>query len=489
MKEKKYRSLGINALLSTFMSALSVLFPLITYPYVFRVLHAGGVGRVDYATSIVNYFALIASLGVNVYAVREGAKVRDEKEKLNRFASQIFTINVLSTLVSFAALLLFLLVVPSMQEYKWLILLLSLSTLFSTMGIEWMNTIFEDYLYITIRSLLTRIISLVLLFVLVRNAEDYYLYALLNVFTNGIVCIMNWAYCRRYVTIKVTKKIEWKKHSKPIFLLFANSVTTSIYVSADTTMIGVFSGDVAVGLYSIAAKVYGVVKKMIVAMYSVTIPRISYHLGNNEHDKVREVYSKLLSNILIVLLPSSCGLICIAKEIILLMGGEEYLGAVSTLRLLSVALLGAILGGTVTYCYNIPFGREKDNVIATCISAAINLGLNFILIPKYKQDGAALTTAISEIFVFVFCISKNKEIIRYLDMKMIFSHLFQSLLGCVTIIVISVTMNGLLFFSPFNITIIRTVLIIFVSCVIYSIELVLLKNEFAISIIRKIKRH
>lgn len=479
---KKYRSVGVNAILNTIKSGMSILFPLITYPYAFRVLHAVGMGKVDYANSIIGYFSLIATLGINSYAVREGAKVRDNRDALERFSCQIFSINVLSTLLAYILLFLCVFFVPQLKSYGLLIMLLGLSMGFDTLGIEWVNTIYEDYLYITIRSVVTHAISLTLLFVVVRRQEDYYYYALLSVITRATICLMNWLHCRKYLDIRLTLNLGLVDHFKPVIILFANRIATTIYVCADTTMLGIMSGDATVGLYSIAAKIYGVMKNLLVSMYSVTIPRIAYYWGKGEITCLRNVYSKLLSNLIIILLPASIGIICIANEIIFFMGGEEYSDAVLTLQILSVALVGAILGGAVTYCLNIPIGLEKYNLMATIISAIINIGLNVFIIPVFKQNGAAFTTAVSEFFVLLFCVVKNKRFWEFIDLGQIKKNLFHATLGVVSIIMISNIVHLYI-----HSEIVAMMLIIVIGCVSYLCELLTLKNEIAFMILGKIK--
>ena len=172
------RSLKKNAALNVIKSALSVIFPLITYPYAFRILGASNIGKVDYSLSIVSYFTSIAALGVSSYAVRECSKVRDNRKEINTLASQLFTINVFSTLAAYLALFVIVLAVPKFHPYSVLIGILSISIIFTTLGIDWINTVYEDFLFITLRSIAAHIISLFLLFIIVRNKGDYYQYAI-----------------------------------------------------------------------------------------------------------------------------------------------------------------------------------------------------------------------------------------------------------------------------------------------------------------------
>ena len=206
------KRIGTNAILNVIKTGLSVLFPLITYPYAIRVLSTAGIGKVAYSSSIINYFALLAMLGISTYATREGAKKRDDRRSFNTFANEVFTINVISTAIAYALLFLALILVGSWRDYRTLMLIQSASILLTTLGIDWVNNVFEDFLYTTIRSILSHLVNIVLLFVLVKTADDYYMYALLTVLTNGFTCVLNWFYCRRYVHIRIVRKINIKKH-------------------------------------------------------------------------------------------------------------------------------------------------------------------------------------------------------------------------------------------------------------------------------------
>lgn len=480
---RKYKSIGVNAILNAIKTGLSIIFPLITYPYAFRILHTENIGKVNFSSSIVGYFALIATLGYSSYAVREGAKIRDDKEKINNFASQIFSMNLLTTIVAYVLLFVCVFALPRLADYKMLIVISSMSILLTTLSIEWVNTIYEDYLFITIRSVIAQLIILVLMFIVVRNEDDYLKYAMLGNLSSFVVCILNYFYCQRYVKIKFTFKIDIKKHLKPIFLLFANAVATTIYVNSDITMLGWISGDYSVGIYSVAVKIYTVMKNVVSAIYTVAIPRISYYVGKNEVVAIKHLYSLVVSRVLLFLLPASAGIICTAREIIMFMGGIEYTDGIVTLQILAISLVGAILGGLITYCFNIPTGKEKYNMEATTISAIINIGLNCVLLQSMKQNGAALTTMISEFFVFVYCFARNKNVRKYVDWNIIKKNLFHAVIGILTIIGISACCH--VFIKNYLISMIAIILL---SVITYFVELVLLNNELAIYTISVIKR-
>lgn len=481
--QKKAKNIGVNAVLNVIKQGLGVLFPLITYPYALRVLGVINTGKVNYSSSIISYFSLIAMLGVTSYAVREGAKRKNNPVEFGQFVREVFTINVISTAASYLLLFFAILAVPNFREYSKLLLIQSLSIALTTLGVDWINTIFEDFLLITVRSIITHIVSLVLLFVFVRGPQDLYKYAFLTVVTNGIICISNWVYCRRYVKLTITKKPNVSTHIKPLLILFANAIAVSIYVSIDTTMLGWIKGDYNVGIYSAAVKVYNIVKNMLAAIYVVAVPRLAFYRGNDNKTQYKQLCTDLWSYLSLLLIPAGMGLISISDEVILFMGGREYIEAVPCLRILSIALVFAIYGGLVTACMNITLGREKENLKATVISAGLNMGLNFVFIPAIAQNGAAVTTLISEAFVLLFCFLRIPSKSEYIDFKRVGATIFHSLIGAGIVFLVSNlaknTMDNYLF---------RIVAIVFSSVIFYSVFLFIIKDSYFCGLINQLKK-
>lgn len=425
----KPKSIGINAVLNVIKSCLSVLFPLITYPYVLRIIGTLGIGKVAYVTSVTNYFSLLAMLGVATYAVREGAKYREDKTALKKFADEIFTVNTVFTVISCISFLVTVLSVRQFQEYKILFFIQGLSILFQTFSVDWINRLFEDYLFITLRTILTYVITLVLLFVFVNSENDYYIYAVIQVLPSGVICVSNWMYCRRYVKVRITTHPNFKKHIIPLVVLFANSLMVSIYVNFDTTMLGWLKGDYYVGLYALAAKIYNVVKGIMIAVYTVTIPRLAGYVGRQDDQSYKRLYTNLWSYLSLLLVPMAVGIICLAEEAVYLMGGSKFYESAPALIILAFALIFAIYGGLLTSCLNITLGREKTNLKITIISAGINIILNFYFIPHYSHVGAAITTLISEMVVVGYCFIATPDKNKYLDMREVSKNICHAVCG------------------------------------------------------------
>lgn len=477
----KIRNIKVNAVLNVIRTLMSAIFPLISYPYVLRVLDADGVGKVSYVSSIVAYFSMFAMLGVSTYAVREGARIRDDKEKFTKFVSQVFSINILSTIISCVCLLCAVLLVNNFSSYRVIFFILSFTIIFQVFSIDWVNTIFEDFAFITVRTIFIYIINIVLLFVFVKKTEDYIIYAILTAVPSGIVCITNWFYCRRYVKIKLTTDLCLNKHLKPLFILFANAIAISIYVNFDITMLGWFKGDYYAGIYTVSGKVYNVAKTVMASIYAVTVPRLSSFVGQKNYSKYRTLYSKTWGMLSLILVPAAIGLIVFSKEIIYVFGGSKYTDAILPLQILACALIFAIFGGLITACLNITIGKEKINLIATVVSALANFGLNFIFIPLWGIVGAAITTAISEFIVLLICFVKIENKSLYLNKKVVITNILHSIFGAAVVIVGSVVLKSII-----HGTLIRIIVIIPSIIVIYALLLLVIKNQIFSDIIRQI---
>lgn len=395
MKEKSIR---INAVLNVAKQLCSLVFPLITLPYVSRVLLAENYGRYSFSNSIIGYLSLIAGLGISSYAVREGARIRDNRERIEEFSGEIFSINVLSTLCAYVLLILIILL-PSFREYSALMAVQGIGLGLSTIGADWINSIYEDYIYITVRYIVFQVLSVALLFLFVRDADDYVIYALVHVVSSAGANLLNVFHVRTYVRLHFSFSRKLVRHLKPILILFANSVALTVYINSDVTVLGLFKGDGAVGIYSVAAKIYLAVKGLMNAAVFVVAPRLSFYLGHKEKERMNVLLNKVAHSLLVFLIPSVTGLFVLSYPVIAVIGGMSYVLGTWALRLLCIAMFFAVSGCFYACAILTPMGLEKYYLRATMIGALINIGCNLVLIPFFSYNGAALTTAVSEMVV------------------------------------------------------------------------------------------
>lgn len=470
------KSMKNNIVLNSIKTAMSFIFPLITFPYVSRVLGTVGIGKVNFSNSIISYFALAASLGVVSYSIREGSAVREKVAERNRFFNEVFTVNFISMLVSYAVLFIVALVSAKLRDYYTLILIQSMTMFFSWIGVEWVFNIYEDYFQITLRSFLVQLVSLILMFVFVKTPDDYAVYASITVLASGGSYVFNYIYSGKYYRPRLTVHCNIKKHIVPMLVLAANTFAVTIYVNSDTTMIGLFMNDHHVGLYSTAVRVYNIVKHVMAAVISSATPRVSFYYHNGETEKYRSLMKKMAQVLLIVALPAMTGLFMTGEDVVLVIAGDEYIDSASVLAILSFALLFATFG---SYCatYGLIVQRkEKILLTHTSISAVLNVALNLFMIPMFGIIGAAVTTLISELYVcVVFSILT--------DFKSVLKECIHTIITCVISCVIIVAVCWLMRGIP-NLYI-RLVASVAAGAVAHLLVLLIRKEEIALSLIKR----
>lgn len=475
------KSLGKNAFLNGLRSVLNIIFPIITFPYVSRVLSVGELGKYNWSNSFVSYFLLIAGLGIATYAVREGAKLRNDRNEISAFASQVFSINILSTVVSYILLFLCVLIFPKVQSYSAYIYIFSIQIVFTTLGTEWIYSIFEEYTYITIRSIVFKILSIVMLFVFVRRPGDYLNYAGITVFSAVGSNVLNYLHAKKFCTIRFTFNIDWQEHLKPILIIFASSVATTIYLSLDTTLLGLINNNYVVGIYSVSTKMYNIVKQLIAAILTVTIPRFALLWGRHRYREYRKLLLQISDALALISIPAAVGVYMLAPQIVILLSSTKYIRAVSSLRLLCPALIFSIFSWIFTSCVLIPAKRENKVLIITVLSAVVNLVLNLLLMPSLKENAAAITTSLSEAISMFLGMYYSRDIIKGLYKSGFWKEIFTYTLGAISIVIICFA-GDVLFDSTVMVILFDVVL----SIVEYALILIGLKNKFALDVLERV---
>ena len=478
----KAKSLSVNALLNSLQTILNLIFPLITFPYVSRVLSVDSIGKYNFSNSIVSYFILIAGLGISRFAVREGAKLRDDRKLFSVFASEIFTINLCSTAFSYLLLFITLLLVSSLQSYKEAILIFSIQIFFTTVGMDWLYTIYEEYGYITIRNIIFKIISIILLFTLVKHSDDYLKYVSITVFASTGSYLLNFFHAKRFFDLTLRWNFNWREYLIPIFSIFGTMVAVTIYVSSDTTILGFLKGDYAVGIYSIATKIYGMIGPVVSSTMAVAIPRLAMLIGRKRYLEYRSLLTELINTTIVVIFPVMTGLVLVSKDVVLLIAGSNFLRSAVSLKILSIALLFGTINTIFVECVLIPAKRENKTLVTSIVAAIVNILLNFAMIPIFIEKGSAVTTVIAEFTSMLLNYYFGKDIIGNIYDKRFFSNLLTVIIGCSTIIIVCGLVNNII-----TNVILRLVSSVVLSSIIYIFVLYLLNNTIAKNIIARVR--
>mgnify|MGYP000920736342 CR=1 FL=1 len=393
--DNKVRKNSIYSLLKAFSQ---VVFPLITFPYISRVLHAENVGKVNFGNSIISYVSLAASLGITTYAVRECSKIKDDKNKLENMVGQIISLNMVTTFIAYIGLALALLAAKPLENYREMIIILSTTVLFTTLGADWLNTAMEDFKYITVRSLIIKVVSIVGLFIFVHDKSDLQAYAILSIVGTCGNNILNLIRINKYVKLRFSLVDCWK-HTRGASTLFLGTIAVSLYTNLNSIMVGALGTMEAVGFFTTGNKIVGLVMTIITAVTSTIIPRMSYLVGSGKEEEAVLLQKKTINLLNYIALPMIAGLVILAKPIILVFSGKEFLPSVIVLQILSFLLIiipwSSFLGLQILY----PIRKEKYGNYAVVTGALVNLVLNFILIPRYSYIGVAISVVCAEMVI------------------------------------------------------------------------------------------
>lgn len=425
---EKQKSVKLNYLMNCILTGSAMIFPLLSYPYVSRILQPEGMGKVAFANSVVAYFAMGAMMGIPTYGIRACARVRDDKERLSRTVWELLFVNMVMTAFVYLAFGASLFLVPRFAEDKALLALMGISILFQLLGVEWLFKALEEYIYITLRSLLFKILALVLMFLCIREKDDYILYGVLTLLAGMGSNVCNAFRMRRYVgplsqsICAATKKDSgavrktenpWnrgvcflrqaaEKHLKAVGVFFAMTAATTIYTNLDVVMLDFMSGDVETGYYSTAVKIKGVLVSFVTALGSVLLPRMSYYAERKMNKEFRKMVSKAFLFVGLVSVPLCIFFIFFAKHSILIISGKNFLPAVDAMQIIMPTL---ILIGFSNICgiqILVPLGLEKHVLYSEILGAVTDICINLWLIPSMGAKGAAIGTLAAEAVVLLY---------------------------------------------------------------------------------------
>ncbi|MCM1320690.1 MAG: flippase [Bacteroides sp.] len=393
------QSLKKNAAFNFIKALANFTFPLITFPYASRVLMPDGIGKINFVNSVIEYFVLIAELGVGSYAAREAAKIRDDKPKLNAFCRDIFCLNLISTASAFLLLIAAMLAVSKFGGYRALFVICSAKILFASTGMNWLFTAFEEFKYITMRSILFQIVCLVFLFVFVRTPDDYLYYGAMGVISFVGPNILNLCYSRKFINLFSRSKIHIKKHLKPVLIFLGTDCATKLHTTIDAVILGFMMSDLAVGYYSAASKINRIVYLVIATTLSTFMPRGSYYLENGKAGEYKSMVQKCENLTVFFALPAAAGLFLLAEPILELFCGVQYLPAVSTMKVLCPIIFINAAGTFLNQVIIVPQRKERIGLISQIIGCVLNVALNIPFISYWGVFGAAIATLIVETII------------------------------------------------------------------------------------------
>ena len=393
-------SLKKNIFYSGFLTTANYIFPLITYPYISRVLGVTNIGACNFVDSIINYFILLSMLGIGIVGIREIAKSKADKQRLQTTFSKLFTINTISTSVALLLLLVAMHTVPKLQEYYSLMWIGVLKLVFNYLLIEWFFKGLEDFRYITNRTVSIRCLYVVCVFLFVKDAQDINIYYFLTTATIVVNALVNVVYASRYVKFRFCIS-SLKEYIKSVSTLGVYSVLTSMYTTFNVAYLGFVSTDVQVGYYTTSTKIHTIILMFFTAVTGVIMPRMASLLSESRYDEYERLIKKSVLVLLIFATPCVAAIELFAPQIIEIIAGKGYEGAVLPLRIIAPLILIIGLEQILITQSLMPMGKDKAILINSIFGAAVGVLANVIIVPHLASVGSAIVWLISEIVVML----------------------------------------------------------------------------------------
>ena len=395
----KKKSILKNYFYNLTYQIIAIILPIITAPYLARVLGAKGVGIYSYTISIVTYFVLIGNLGLTLYGQREIAFVQDNVEKRSKVFSNILALKLIFMPLSMIAFY-FLFARNGLYSIYYKILLLEMFA--SMIDIAWFYQGLEDFKKIAIRNTLIKTLSVIAIFTFVKNPNHVIRYTIIYVISNLIGNLSLWIDLKKHITGISFKNLSLFKHIKNTFVLFIPQAAIQIYTVLDKSMIGYLIKDLyQVGYYEQSQKIIRVLLTIITSLGVVMMPRIAKCYADGEKERITKYMDKTFSFVCLLALPMIFGLLAVSKFIVPVFFGAGYDGVVPLLKITSAIILFVGFSHITGAQYLLGTKKQKEYTISVICGAVINVILNFVLIPKYKAIGACIGTISAE---FIVCI-------------------------------------------------------------------------------------
>lgn len=404
-----------NFIYNVLYQILILILPLVTVPYISRILGVRGVGIYSYTYSIVSYFILIAMLGINNYGNRTIAKVRDDKEKLSKTFISIYSIQLFMSTIMLVLYLIYALVFE--HNYFSITLIQVIALIATFFDINWFFFGLEKFKITVTRSTLLKILSLILIFMFVKTKNDLWIYTLIMTISTLVSQLILLPFLLKEIKfIKVTKK-DVIPHIKPCLILFIPVVAVSLYKVMDKIMLGLLANVNEVGYYEQAEKIVSLPIGIVTALGTVMLPRISNLVSKGDNSKVLEYIEKSIKFMMFLAFPICLGLIGISSDFVPIFLGNAFNKSSVLIYYLSITIIFISFANIIRTAYLIP--KEKDKVFITSVvlGAIVNLIINILLIPRFLSIGACIGTIFAELFVMMYqvlCVRKELNIKKYI---------------------------------------------------------------------------
>lgn len=416
-------SLKKNFIYKSILTLSSYLMAFITFPYVSRILGVERLGLVNFVDNTVSYFLLFATMGIGVLGVREIASVRDNLDKRNRVYSDLFGLNIFFTILTLIVYVICISLIPRFHQYYELFYIGTAKIIFTVFLVEWFFSGIEDFKYITIRSVAVKSIYIASVFLFVKDANDYVLYWVLTVGVIVVNSLFNSIYIHRFVRFEFKDCLRFN-YLRPNITLGVYMLMTSMYLTFNVMYLGLISDNTQVGYYTSAHKLYMVILGFFSAFTQVMLPRMSSLMSEGKNLRFQELVDLSFFVMFMCSVPLITCSMVLAPQIILILSGPGYEGAVLPMRIIMPAVFSVGIAQVIAVQVLMPIKKDKVLLTTSVIGALVALSVNLLVVPLLGSVGSAWVLLISETAV---TISYIVYILRHRLVRLPIKYLLQSI--------------------------------------------------------------
>lgn len=472
------KSLTKNYIYNLIYQIMVLILPLITAPYISRVLGAENIGIYSYTLSISAYFILFGSLGIGLYGQREIAYKQKDKEKYSITFWEIFFLRILTMTI---ALILYYFIFAKGEQYQIYYKVLILEIIGNCIDISWFFQGLEEFKKTVTRNMLVKLISVVCIFLLVKTKNDLYIYFWIYVLSVLIGNISLWLYVPKYVSKIKLKNLHFLKHLKPTIALFIPQIAIQVYTLLDKTMVGAIISDKSeVGYYDQGQKIIKILLAVITSLGTVMLPRIANTYSRGEKEEITRYMKKSFNMVFLLAFPMIFGIIAVSKAFVPIFFGQGYEKVVILINVISPIILLIGLSNVTGTQYLLPIKRQKEFTTSVICGAVVNFILNSCLIWKYGAIGASIGTVIAELtvtLVQIYFVRKDFDLKKMVKLSR--NYIIASIIMFIVCLIVRQVINN---------NFISVVTQVAVGGLIYGLCLLILKDEFVYEMLNRLKQ-
>ncbi len=474
----KRKSITKNYIYNLIYQILVLILPLITAPYVSRVLGAEKIGIYSYTLSISAYFILFGSLGISLYGQREIAYKQKDKKEYSKIFFEIVILRALTMLISL--LIFYFVCIIKENNYKIYYKILVLEIIGNCLDISWLFQGLEDFKKIVSRNIFIKLISIICIFLFVKTPDDLYIYFLIYVLSVLIGNASLWLYLSKYIEKCKIRELKVFRHLKPTIALFIPQIAVQVYTLLDKTMIGTIISDKSeVGYYEQSQKIVKMSLTVITSLGTVMLPRIASCFSTGDKDKISDYMHKSFNVVFLLAFPMMFGLLAISDKFVPVFFGEGYEKVSLLIKIISPIILLIGLSNIIGNQYLLPGKKQKQYTLSVIGGAIVNIIMNSFLINIYGAIGAAIGTVIAEFTVTTIQILYTRKDFNWKEiLRLPIGYIISSLIMFLICFFVGKIMgDGLL----------SVVLQVIIGIVVYALMLLRLKDAFAIETLNRVK--